>query len=59
MMKKLPAMSEALGFNQPDYNAWLEKHRKQHNTTNLFRFLDEKTAGKDFTFIGDLPDAKE
>jgi hypothetical protein len=57
LKKKIPAMNEALGFTQPDYLAWLVKYRRQHNTTNLFRFLDEKTAGKDFTFIGNLPNS--
>jgi hypothetical protein len=55
LKKRIPAMNEALGFTQPDYLAWLAKHRRQHNTTNLFRFLDEKTRGKDFTAIMNLP----
>ncbi len=53
--KRIPAMNEELGFTQPDYFEWLAKLGRQDNTTNLFKFLDEKTKGKDFTALFNLP----
>lgn len=55
LRKRIPAMKRELGFTPPDYYEWLGKHNRQHNTTNVFRFLDEKTRGKDFPSILDLP----